>query len=117
MRKRTSAARAERDSIPAAANEKGTPDRRASIVELNLVELSPWLCDSSYVFDAAAMREPPLEAAGGGLLQRLADLLLTWLQRSRQRRQLAALSDNMLKDLGLSRADAEHEIDRRFWQD
>src|SRR5690606_3019100 len=42
-------------------------------------------------------------------------------QRSRdlyqQRRQLAALSDFMLKDIGLSRADAEREANHSFWDD
>ncbi len=31
---------------------------------------------------------------------------LDWLERRRQRRQLLQLSDEMLKDIGLSRADA-----------
>jgi uncharacterized protein YjiS (DUF1127 family) len=39
-----------------------------------------------------------------------------WLELARQRRQLAALSDSMLRDLGLTRADAEHEAARPFWE-
>jgi len=53
-----------------------------------------------------------------------ASLLLAYWQRLgrwhalyRQRRQLAALSDHMLKDLGLSRADIETEANRPFWDD
>lgn len=40
----------------------------------------------------------------------------TWNAVSRQRRELLKLSDHMLKDLGLSRADAERESRRPFWE-
>lgn len=43
--------------------------------------------------------------------------LQRWRDLYRQRRQLAALSDFMLKDIGLSRADAEREASRPFWDD
>ena len=82
-----------------------------------IVELSPWLCDVAVILDAAGVHSPPLEAAGGGWVQRLADRLLIWLQRSRERRQLGTFSDSMLKDMGLSRADVDQETSRRFWQD
>ncbi len=38
-------------------------------------------------------------------------------ERARQRRALLALDDWMLKDIGLSRADAQHEYLKRFWQE
>ena len=94
------------------ANEEGALYTRALIVEL-----SPWLCDVAIALDAAGVHAPPLDAAGRGWVQRFADRVLTWLQRSRQRRQLRTLSDNMLKDIGLSRADVDGETSRRFWQD
>ena len=40
-----------------------------------------------------------------------------WIQLSRQRRELAGLSDAILKDIGLSRADALREAARPFWDD
>lgn len=43
--------------------------------------------------------------------------LKRWNQLARERRQLAALSDTMLKDLGLSRADIMQESERPFWDD
>jgi uncharacterized protein YjiS (DUF1127 family) len=39
-----------------------------------------------------------------------------WLDRSRQRRQLAQLSDHMLRDIGLTRADAWAEAEKPFWR-
>ena len=46
----------------------------------------------------------------------LTDLLLLWMQRARQRRSLDSLSDHVLKDVGLSRADVAGEARKRFWQ-
>ncbi|MNZ63238.1 hypothetical protein D3C78_813820 [compost metagenome] len=43
--------------------------------------------------------------------------LRRWRELHRQRKQLAALSDYMLKDIGLTRADIEQEIERPFWDD
>lgn len=40
-----------------------------------------------------------------------------WTEVSRQRRELAQLSDEMLKDIGLSRVDKLREADRPFWDD
>jgi uncharacterized protein YjiS (DUF1127 family) len=43
--------------------------------------------------------------------------VMRWQELARQRRALAALDDHMLKDLGLSRADAAQESGRRFWDE
>jgi uncharacterized protein YjiS (DUF1127 family) len=50
------------------------------------------------------------------LLDRAIDLLLTWHDRSRQRRQLRSLSNHMLHDIGVSRADVEGEATKPFWR-
>jgi len=39
-----------------------------------------------------------------------------WHQRARQRRQLARLDDALLKDIGLTRCDAETEAAKPFWR-
>ncbi len=44
------------------------------------------------------------------------DLLLTWLDRYAQRRQLARLDSRMLKDIGVSRVDAVEEARKPFWK-
>ena len=51
-----------------------------------------------------------------GLVTRLSDLVMTWLDRSRQRRHLAELDERMLRDIGLSRAEVDNETSRGFWQ-
>jgi len=38
-----------------------------------------------------------------------------WIERNRQRRRLAELDDAALKDIGLSRADVQIEVDKPFW--
>ena len=66
----------------------------------------------------------PIEPALGRLwrewlvsrLQRVPDRLLIWLERSRQRRHLGTIDDRMLRDLGLTRADAWAETQKWFWQ-
>ena len=42
--------------------------------------------------------------------------MLAWFERVRQRRQLGELSDHMLKDIGLTRADVEAEVTKPFWR-
>jgi uncharacterized protein YjiS (DUF1127 family) len=42
--------------------------------------------------------------------------VLAWLERARQRRHLGELSEHMLKDIGLSRADVEVEVAKPFWR-
>jgi uncharacterized protein YjiS (DUF1127 family) len=53
---------------------------------------------------------------GRELLENVAPALLTWLERARQRRHLRMLSDHMLRDIGLSRADVESEAGKPFWR-
>lgn len=43
-------------------------------------------------------------------------VLLDWLYRARERRQLLGLSDAALKDFGANRADAVGEGDKPFWR-
>ena len=42
--------------------------------------------------------------------------LLVWLERSRQRRDLGAMDDRMLRDIGVSRSAAFAETQKWFWQ-
>jgi len=40
-----------------------------------------------------------------------------WQELSRSRRDLRQLNDRLLKDIGLSQAEAEREANRPFWDD
>ena len=48
--------------------------------------------------------------------RRLIALIGTWRRRLRDRRELALMSDRSLRDLGLTRSDALHEIRKPFWR-
>ncbi|MBS99547.1 MAG: DUF1127 domain-containing protein [Oceanospirillaceae bacterium] len=50
------------------------------------------------------------------LWPRVRKTLWLWYQRYRQRRQLARLAPEMLKDIGISRSDALQESKKPFWQ-
>jgi uncharacterized protein YjiS (DUF1127 family) len=63
---------------------------------------------------AAARHDRDWSRAGS--VQRLVTLLLTWQQRARDRRQLESLSDHMLRDIGLTRADVFAEASKPFWR-
>ncbi|TDJ65153.1 MAG: DUF1127 domain-containing protein [Proteobacteria bacterium] len=46
----------------------------------------------------------------------LIDMLFAWYECARQRRDLLTLDDCILKDIGISRADAELEANKPFWR-
>jgi uncharacterized protein YjiS (DUF1127 family) len=46
----------------------------------------------------------------------LVTAVLVWQERARDRHRMNALSDFMLRDMGLSRADIEREARKPFWQ-
>jgi uncharacterized protein YjiS (DUF1127 family) len=52
----------------------------------------------------------------GPRLARLYSTLLLWRERARERRQLLAMTERELHDLGLSRADAWREADKPLWR-
>jgi uncharacterized protein YjiS (DUF1127 family) len=53
----------------------------------------------------------------GPLVNRTAERLSAWQSRSSSsRRRLIELDDQALKDIGISRCDAEHEYRKPFWR-
>jgi uncharacterized protein YjiS (DUF1127 family) len=55
-------------------------------------------------------------AAPRTIIGRAVDTLLTWQTRAFQRRHLRQLSDRLLADIGLTRADVELESGKPFWR-
>ena len=51
-----------------------------------------------------------------GWLTSLLDGLCLWIERDRQRSDLLELNDHLLKDIGISRADAQREGAKHFWE-
>jgi uncharacterized protein YjiS (DUF1127 family) len=50
------------------------------------------------------------------LLPQLSALLDEWRRRARSRRELAALCDRCLRDMGVTRYDADREMRKPFWR-
>jgi uncharacterized protein YjiS (DUF1127 family) len=59
-----------------------------------------------------ATRRPAVDGVMAVFLRSLTE----GFRRARQRRDLAALSDHALRDIGLSRGDVETEIGKPFWR-
>jgi uncharacterized protein YjiS (DUF1127 family) len=49
-------------------------------------------------------------------LARMAEAAFAWHERARQRHALMQLSDHMLRDIGISRAEAVGEAGKPFWR-
>jgi uncharacterized protein YjiS (DUF1127 family) len=53
----------------------------------------------------------------GGLLNGMRAALREWRRRRKGRLELARLDERMLRDIGLTRFDAEYEINKPFWRE
>jgi uncharacterized protein YjiS (DUF1127 family) len=69
--------------------------------------------DSAGTFDR---RHAALDALRDATDRALATLR-EWRRRGRERAQLAALDDRMLRDIGLTHADAEFLANKPFWRE
>lgn len=49
--------------------------------------------------------------------RRLQAIIVRWWQRLRSRYELMSLTETELRDIGLSRGEAEFESSKPFWQD
>jgi uncharacterized protein YjiS (DUF1127 family) len=61
-------------------------------------------------------RLPARLAQAGSLLRRCGRTLLRCIERSRQRRALAALEHHLLDDISVTRAQARSEAEKSFWR-
>jgi uncharacterized protein YjiS (DUF1127 family) len=69
---------------------------------------------SNRIRTLSAPRAGRVPASAG--LVRLLDTIQVWLRRHEDRSRLAGLSDHLVRDIGLSRADVENEASKPFWR-
>jgi uncharacterized protein YjiS (DUF1127 family) len=76
------------------------------------------------LFGRGSASRSSFSSSVGGTIRRISrtgliicDTLFVWLERVRQRRQLLSLSDQMLSDIGVSRADVFKECEKPFWRE
>ena len=55
-------------------------------------------------------------APAAGWIDTASHLLTRWLDVSRSRQTLDGLDEHMLRDIGLTRAEAQREASKFFWQ-
>lgn len=65
--------------------------------------------------NAIGSAKAPVMTVVRRLVVRAIDTLILWQERARQRHHLAALDPYLLKDIGVSRADAWREATKPFW--
>jgi uncharacterized protein YjiS (DUF1127 family) len=53
---------------------------------------------------------------GSGLLAQIGETLHVWRERQQRRRQLAALTERDLHDVGISWSDIVFEAEKPFWR-
>jgi len=56
-------------------------------------------------------RREPIHPAAAAVM-----LIARWIERTRQRKALAALDDHQLRDIGVTRVDAARECGKPFWR-
>ena len=56
-----------------------------------------------------------VHAVDGGL-ETMVDTLLTWQRRHKDRMHLMSLDDRLLRDIGISYVEVDHEASKPFWR-
>lgn len=64
----------------------------------------------------ALRHSPSARAWLAGLARRARRRLRAWRHNAEMREELRELDDHLLADIGLTRFQAKHEIDRPFWE-
>lgn len=70
----------------------------------------------SPVRDAARALLPGVPGPRKILAQSLVDVVMTWHERSRQRRALQGSHARLLRDMGISQAELLEEVAKPFWR-
>jgi uncharacterized protein YjiS (DUF1127 family) len=67
-------------------------------------------------FFASVFTRGQEENTGPSLVSRLWTTLSNWQNRAMMRQHLLAMNEHMLKDIGLTRSDAQREANKPFWE-
>ena len=59
---------------------------------------------------------PTCDSEANASFRQFSHTVLLWMQRSKQRKQLARLDARMLSDIGISAEQAKTEINKPFWK-
>lgn len=70
---------------------------------------------SSHDFLISTPAQPSLDMQAG-LLRRFVGMLAVWYDREVSRRRLGMMDERALRDIGITRAQADAEATRPFWQ-
>lgn len=71
---------------------------------------------NAHAVDRPVFTHADIASVVHGAIRKVLATLRTWHWRVRTRRQLLALGDRMLADIGVSRVDASHEAAKSFWE-
>ncbi|MFO1351738.1 MAG: DUF1127 domain-containing protein [Gammaproteobacteria bacterium] len=77
------------------------------------------MSDSNRLGQHAEILRPLQRAVMDGIVQGFThgvEILVAWQNRHVERRQLASFSDDALKDIGITRVEAEQETSKPFWR-
>ena len=60
--------------------------------------------------------QPMINHHGSGFWAQVEEIIHTWRERMRNRRELAQWTDRDLHDVGMSRSDVMFETEKPFWR-
>ena len=72
--------------------------------------------DPMTLAEIGTWQEFPPQSSLRRTLARIAGRCGAWIERGRSRRALAELDDRLLRDIGVTRFDASHEVAKPFWR-
>ena len=96
--------------------------RYGALATVRALDRTPWewslrsLSDVLRLTGRMSHRTKTTEIAPLGAIGRLATAIRTWQQDARSWQELRALSDHMLKDIGLRREELGYELPKLLWR-
>jgi uncharacterized protein YjiS (DUF1127 family) len=72
--------------------------------------------DATMIAEIGTWQDFPPQSSIRRTLARIAGQYGAWVSITRERRALAELDDRLLRDIGITRYDAAHEVAKPFWR-